>query len=378
MPYAIHIQTYPLSRRPLLANRIMPNTPSSLADLALFMDDQLSSNARPPLGDHQPAMPETTPTSDDGAAADPTERAIAQLRALGFKVLPPFNPTPRVYATPNADADIATGVFLDTETTGLGGTARVIQVAAARFTFDKRTGHILAVTDTYSALEDPGVPIDPEATKVHGLSDADVAGQRFDDARMTGMCQDADILVAHNAEFDVPKLETRFPAINSKRWACSYKDVPWREAYDQKSAKLGHLLEAHTGEHLDAHAHDALADCLAGIHILATPGQDGRQPMADLIESANQVTVIMLATGTPFHTKDSLKDRKYKWNDGDKPDAKFPGVRAWYTAVALAEEGAERAWLAAEIYKKPDPATLPLITQQVDATTRYSKKVGGA
>lgn len=62
-------------------------------------------------------------------------------------------------------------VALDTETTGLAaGSARLIQIGAVRLARSR-----LIRDDTWSALVNPGVPIPPESTGIHGLTDADVA-----------------------------------------------------------------------------------------------------------------------------------------------------------------------------------------------------------
>ena len=71
-------------------------------------------------------------------------------------------------------------VALDTETTGLAvGSARLIQIGAVRLGKGR-----LVHDDTYSTLANPGVPIPPETTRIHGLTDADVAeAPRFADIR---------------------------------------------------------------------------------------------------------------------------------------------------------------------------------------------------
>ena len=58
-------------------------------------------------------------------------------------------------------------VILDTETTGLYDPARIVDIAVTT-----AAGDVLLDT-----LVDPGVPIPPEATAVHGITDADVAGK---------------------------------------------------------------------------------------------------------------------------------------------------------------------------------------------------------
>lgn len=61
-------------------------------------------------------------------------------------------------------------IVLDTETTGLDvKTARIIEIAAVRL----RNSEIL--DDRFDALVDPGLPIPPASTDIHGIADDDVA-----------------------------------------------------------------------------------------------------------------------------------------------------------------------------------------------------------
>jgi DNA polymerase-3 subunit epsilon len=89
---------------------------------------------------------------------------------------------------------------VDVETTGLSPERgdRVIEIAVLRADPDGRV-------DLWSSLVNPGRRIDPRASAVNGISDADVAGQpHFGDlvgllrARLHGA-----VLVAHNAPFDL-------------------------------------------------------------------------------------------------------------------------------------------------------------------------------
>ena len=63
-------------------------------------------------------------------------------------------------------------VVLDTETTGLDTkVARVVQIGAVRLA----SGEV-DDTDAFDRLVDPGVPIPPESTEIHGITNADISG----------------------------------------------------------------------------------------------------------------------------------------------------------------------------------------------------------
>ncbi len=105
--------------------------------------------------------------------------------------------SPVPFDTPVAEA---TFVVFDFETTGLNVTrgARVVEIGALKL----ERG---AVVDHFLTLVDPGVPIPADAAAVHGLSDADVAGQAgLADAfpGFVDFARDA-ALVAHNLPFDL-------------------------------------------------------------------------------------------------------------------------------------------------------------------------------
>ncbi|MEP2706387.1 MAG: 3'-5' exonuclease [Roseibium sp.] len=96
-------------------------------------------------------------------------------------------------------------VVFDTETTGLmPNKDEIVQIGAVRVV----NGRIVP-GETVDQLVNPGRPIPPASTKVHGVSDAMVAGAP--DAltavsQFHGFAQDA-VIVAHNAPFDMAFLQ---------------------------------------------------------------------------------------------------------------------------------------------------------------------------
>lgn len=90
-------------------------------------------------------------------------------------------------------------VAFDFETTGLyPASDRIVEFGAVRFRGD-------SVLAEFELLADPGIPISPDAARVSGISDADVAGCRpVADVvpEFVGFLANA-VLVAHNAPFDL-------------------------------------------------------------------------------------------------------------------------------------------------------------------------------
>jgi DNA polymerase-3 subunit epsilon len=87
---------------------------------------------------------------------------------------------------------------IDIETTGIGPRHRIVEIAGVKFSNNK----IVDVFDTYV---DPGMPIPPYATAIHGIRDADVADAPTIKEIMPYFCKfigNSDV-VGHNVRFDL-------------------------------------------------------------------------------------------------------------------------------------------------------------------------------
>jgi len=150
---------------------------------------------------------------------------------------------------------------LDTETTGLDAAEghRIIEVAC--LTYDSATRKLV---DRYVQRIDPERPITPKAQEVHGISYNELVGRpKWDSVapEVHKRLAAADMMVAHNAAFDVPFVGIElirigmtlpvleaFCTMENGRWACA----------DGKYPKLQELCFA-LGVHYDpaaAHAAD--------------------------------------------------------------------------------------------------------------------------
>jgi len=239
---------------------------------------------------------------------------------------------------------IGTALMVDVETTGLKSeTDKIVEVAFVPFQYETETCRIVSILPAYSSLEDPGIPIPPETTKVHGITDDIVRGKKCDDAAINALVRSADLIIAHNAFFDRPFLEKRFPIFESKVWCCSMRDAPWEDNGLKNSRGLEMLVLKHLQCFYDAHR--AEMDCIAAIHLLSKPFASGRFPFHFLCEASKKESVRFFAIDAPFEAKDCLKERGYSWlaesND-------FPKCWARSVEEPFAEE--ERVFLTKEIY----------------------------
>ena len=167
-------------------------------------------------------------------------------------------------------------VLFDTETTGLDPLTgdRVIEVACLELMRDLPTGR------TFHHFIDPERDIDPEASRVHGLTRADLRGKpRFAEVA-DGLLAflGGDPLVAHNAPFDFGFLDAelarlRRPALDRGRMVDTLAMAKARfpglpNSLDALCRRFGIDLSERT-------SHNALLDCrlLAEVYIELTGGR---------------------------------------------------------------------------------------------------------
>lgn len=172
------------------------------------------------------------------------------------------------------------GGFFDVETTGLSpNTEKIVELCLVLFVYARETGEIMGILDSYTGLQDPGMPIGQSAQRVHGITDEMVRGQQLDLERIGKMMELAEFYVAHNASFDRGFLEKILAFPRGKRWFCSCFGINW-SAKGFRSRKLQALLDGHG---LGGQNHRADGDVAASIELLSQKGADGRYYLLELL-----------------------------------------------------------------------------------------------
>jgi DNA polymerase-3 subunit epsilon len=208
---------------------------------------------------------------------------------------------PRTPVVPSIDSKTKAAVLLDTETTGLDARKdQILELGMVKFDY-LPDGHIVGLRDTFSAFNEPSVPVPLEITALTGITDEMVAGHRIDEAAVDEFVGDAAIVIAHNSGFDRKFAERYWPIFEQKAWACSATEIEWRK-HGFAGAQLGYLLNGAGYFHS---AHRAVDDCHALLEILAfeLPASDV-PTLALLLETARKKTIRVWAEQSPFELKD--------------------------------------------------------------------------
>lgn len=155
--------------------------------------------------------------------------------------------------------------IFDLETTGIDVERdRIVQIAVIRVETD-------GSRRTFDTLVNPERPIPPEATRVHGIKDSDVAhAPTFSQIRreVEELLADADLGGFNSIRFDTPLLQ------NELRWSGSGLDL--NQAKQVDAMRIFHAMEPRTleaamrfycGQEM-TNAHSALADTEATLAVL--------------------------------------------------------------------------------------------------------------
>lgn len=269
---------------------------------------------------------------------------------------------PRPPTLPPEGAIVRTGLFVDTETTGLDPASdEIIELAMVPFTYGE-DDEIYAIGKPFQALREPSRPISPEITAITGITNDMVAGATIEVLQVEAFVAPAAVIIAHNAGFDRRFLERLSTAFTTKPWACSMVEMDW-QAQGYEGVKLAYLA-SQAGFFYERHR--ATEDCLAALELLARPLANGEKTgLSHLLEKARTPSWRIWAENAPFEFKDHLKARGYRWNPGDSGTP-----RAWYIDRLEADVANELDFLRKDIYGGDiDP-----LVRRIDAFDRYSDR----
>ena len=206
-----------------------------------------------------------------------TRALLARLRGSlpPVDVRPPASPPSKaVYAAAQASPqgafafasppDLADVIVLDTETTGIGASARVVEVAALHV----KDG---VVVRQFQSLVNPEMHIPAMVVRVHGITDAMVAHSPTAAPVLASFAKfvAGHILVAHNASFDFGILRGEYARVKVPPPGCGMycsvklSRVIFPEAPNHKLGTLATFLKL---PHPPTHR--ALADCFTTMALL--------------------------------------------------------------------------------------------------------------
>lgn len=156
-------------------------------------------------------------------------------------------------------------VILDLETTGVSiAFDRIVEISAMKVSPG-------GGEEWLTMRLNPGIPISPEATRVHGITDADVANEpHFKDVakRIASFLEGCDLAGFNSMKFDIPILCEEFLRVNVDFNPARHRYVDVQVIFHKKEQRtLGAAYKFYCDRELE-NAHSARADAAATYEIL--------------------------------------------------------------------------------------------------------------
>ena len=156
-------------------------------------------------------------------------------------------------------------VILDLETTGVSiASDRIVEFSALKVTPG-------GAEEWLTLRINPGIPISPEATRIHGITDADVANEfHFKDVarKIAAFLEGCDLAGFNSMKFDIPILCEEFLRVNVDFNPARHRYVDVQVIFHKKEQRtLSAAYKFYCQRELE-NAHSAQADTAATYEIL--------------------------------------------------------------------------------------------------------------
>ncbi|MBE0679445.1 MAG: 3'-5' exonuclease [Bacteroidales bacterium] len=156
-------------------------------------------------------------------------------------------------------------VVLDLETTGVSiASDRIVEFSALKVSPG-------GAEEWLTLRINPGIPISPEATRIHGITDADVANEpHFKDVarKIAAFVEGCDLAGFNSMKFDIPILCEEFLRVNVDFNPARHRYVDVQVIFHKKEQRtLGAAYKFYCQKELE-NAHSAQADTAATYEIL--------------------------------------------------------------------------------------------------------------
>lgn len=198
-------------------------------------------------------------------------------------------------------------IVFDTEATGVNvRTDRIVEISLIKVSPGRKS------PTTFTRRVNPGMPIPPEASRIHGITDADVAScPSFTDIapEVAGMIDGADLCGFNILRYDIPLLSEEFVRAAIPFSVDDHFVIDVQRIYHRKEPRdLAAALAFYCGEmHLDAHG--AEPDARATLKVLE--GQLNRY--TDLPTTVEELDAFC----SPRETDWVDRTGRLKWQNGE-------------------------------------------------------------
>jgi len=121
------------------------------------------------------------------------------------------------------------GLIIDIETTGLNEGDKIIKFAGVLFDLNKQTGEVIDIIDQYQGIREFKISSSLREEEKDGLSNETPEYNEFNQDRIEGMINRADVIITHNIQLVKRFITKLFPEASKKEWIETMEGFPWTE-----------------------------------------------------------------------------------------------------------------------------------------------------
>ncbi len=125
--------------------------------------------------------------------------------------------------------NIATGLVIDIETTGLNEGDEIIKFAGVLFEFNWDTGELVDIVDQYQGIKDRGKLEYHREEELGPKEEKPIGGQEFDLEKIKSMLGQAELIITHNIQLVRRFICRLFPEAREKEWVETMEGFPWTD-----------------------------------------------------------------------------------------------------------------------------------------------------
>jgi DNA polymerase-3 subunit epsilon len=204
--------------------------------------------------------------------------------------------------------DIKRLLILDTETTGLDPAAdNTIEIACSLYSIE-HTAPVASFASLIYAVRNEAEHINQISVRLL----AEAPNQHEVWPIVEGLAQQADVIVAHRAEFDVQFVPYLIQKL--KPWACSKNDMDWPRGRAERGDGLVHLALAHGVAVVSAHR--AMVDVDTLVRTFQAAQKMGHDVALMVARSLRPKAKFIASVS--FAEKDKAKEKGFEWDDKKK------------------------------------------------------------
>lgn len=204
--------------------------------------------------------------------------------------------------------------------------AKILELGIIVLELEKETNKLVKIVSKDQWFQDPGeeTTFTEAFTEKTGIDAEMLQGQSIDHEKVEAIFADSAVIIAYNAGFIRPILQTQYPQLEDSVFACLRNQIEWT-GKGHESRSLFHLTRDH---YWYSDGQRTLEQCAVLVKLLLEEtGFDGEPVnyLDELVSRANE-PLITIEARVEFHQKHLMKKERFHWDNRERTFIRSMGV----------------------------------------------------